>query len=77
MALKSELMLAKLRLLYFHGDDDYFHLSQPQAQVLENSIKDIEIMLKNQHIDDTQANILAKEIKSKRKAYNLPISVKR
>lgn len=33
-------------------------------------------MLKNQHIDDTQANILAKEIKSKRKAYNLPISVK-
>lgn len=77
VALKSELMLAKLRLLYFHGDDDYFYLSQPQAQVLENSIKDIEFMLKNQHIDDTQANILAKEIKSKRKAYNLPISVKR
>ena len=35
IALKAETMLARLRLLYCHGDDDYFELSQPQAKELE------------------------------------------
>lgn len=48
IALKAETMLARLRLLYCHGDDDYFELSQPQAKELEALVKKADELFENQ-----------------------------
>lgn len=76
VALKAELMLARLKLLYFHGDEDYFHLSHPQAKELETFILQTESDLKNKQMDDAQADILAQQLRNIRKAYNQPSSIR-
>lgn len=76
VALKAELMLARLKLLYCHGDEDYFNLSNPQSKEVEKLIKDAEILLENHPKDDVQADILAQKIRNARKAYNQPVSMK-
>lgn len=76
VALKAELMLARLKLLYFHSDEDYFHLSHPQAKELETFILQTESDLKNKQMDDTQADILAQQLRNIRKAYNQPSSIR-
>ena len=68
-------MLARLKLLYFHGKEDYFHLSQPQAKELETLIQQAESVLASQQTDDVQVNILAEKMKSARKTYNQPSSM--
>lgn len=73
--LKSELLLAKLKLLYYHGNEDYFNLEHPQAKEMEETIKNAEIFLKNNGTDNPQAKILANQLKEKRKAYSQPISI--
>lgn len=75
MELKAELLLAKLKLLYFHGDEDYFNLTQPQAKELDELIKNTENIIKNNQPDDLLIEKLTNEIKEKRKAYNQPISI--
>lgn len=69
-------MLARLKLLYFHSDEDYFHLSHPQAKELETFILQTESDLKNKQMDDTQADILAQQLRNIRKAYNQPSSIR-
>lgn len=74
IALKAEVMLARLRLLYFHGEDDYFGLSHSQSKELEALVtKAYELLEKP--MDEAQADGLAKEIRDKRKAYSVPCSV--
>lgn len=75
IALKAETMLARLRLLYCHGNDDYFELSQPQAKELEALVKKVEPLLEKP-MDEAQADGLAKEMRAKRKAYSVPCSVR-
>ena len=75
IALKAETMLARLRLLYCHGNDDYFELSQPQAKELEALVKKVDELLEKP-MDEAQADGLAKEIRDKRKAYSVPCSVR-
>lgn len=75
VALMAESMLARLKLLYFHGKEDYFHLSQPQAKELETLIQQAESVLASQQTDDVQVNILAEKMKSARKTYNQPSSM--
>lgn len=76
VALKAELMLARLKLLYFHGDEDYFHLSHPQAKELETFILQTDSDLKNKQMDDAQADILAQQLRNIRKAYSQPSSIR-
>lgn len=76
VSLKAELMLARLKLLYYHGEDDYFNLEQPQAKELEQLIRKAETFLNDKHTDETQADMLAKELKDKRKSYTVPLSIK-
>lgn len=76
VSLKAELLLARLRLLYYHGEDDYFNLEQPQAKELEQLIRKAETFLNDKHTDETQADMLAKELKDKRKSYTVPLSIK-
>lgn len=76
VALKAELMLARLKLLYFHGDEDYFLLSHPQAKELETFILQTESDLKNKQMDDAQADILTQQLRNIRKAYNQPSSIR-
>lgn len=75
IALKAETMLARLRLLYCHGDDDYFELSQPQAKELEALVKKADELFEKP-MDEAQADGLAKEMRAKRKAYSVPCSVR-
>lgn len=75
IALKAETMLARLRLLYCHGQDDYFELSQPQAKELEALVKKADKLLEKP-MDEAQADELAKEIRDKRKVYSVPCSVR-
>lgn len=76
VALKAELALAQLKLLYFHGEEDYFNLSHPQAKELQQLIETTASSLKKNQVDDTQADVLAQELRNKRKAYSLPLSIK-
>lgn len=76
VALRAELALAQLKLLYFHGDDDYFHLSHPQAQELEQLIKTAVVSLEKNQVDDVQAEAMSQELRNKRKTYSLPLSVR-
>lgn len=76
VALKAELALAQLKLLYFHGEEDYFNLSHPQAKELQQLIETTVSSLKKNQVDDTQADVLAQELRNKRKAYSLPLSIK-
>lgn len=76
VSLKAELMLARLKLLYYHGEDDYFNLEQPQAKELEQLIRKAETFLNDKHTDEAQADMLAKELKDKRKSYTVPLSIK-
>ena len=75
IALKAETMLARLRLLYCHGNDDYFELSQPQAKELEALVKKADELLEKP-MDEAQADGLAKEMREKRKVYSVPCSVR-
>lgn len=76
VALKAELALAQLKLLYFHGDEDYFHLSHPQAKELQQLIETVVSSLKKNQVNDAQADVLAQELRNKRKAYSVPLSIK-
>lgn len=75
VALQAECMLARLRLLYFHGEEDYFHLSHPQAVELKQLIEKVEAALKD-NLGDDRADVLAKELREKRKMYSLSLSVR-
>lgn len=75
IALRAEAMLARLRLLYCHGQDDYFELSQPQAKELEALVKKADELLEKP-MGEAQADGLAKEIREKRKAYSVPCSMR-
>lgn len=75
IALKAETMLARLRLLYCHGNDDYFELSQPQAKELEALVKKADELLEKP-VDEAQADGFAKEMREKRKVYSVPCSVR-
>ena len=75
IALKAEILLARLRLLYCHGQDDYFELSQPQAKELEALVKKADELLEKP-MDEAQADGFAKEMREKRKVYSVPCSVR-
>lgn len=73
IALRCQLFLAKLTLLYYHGNDDYYNLKHPDCIALQKAIKDGENALNNNSNNIDEITSILKQL---RENYKVEISVK-
>lgn len=74
--LRAEVALAKFKDVYFHGNEDYFRPEASERLQLLTIVGEAERLLAGKNTDSDRAKALCRQIREKRKHYNLSFSLK-
>lgn len=72
--LRTEMALSRLKELYHHGDEDYFAPKNAQRIALKKTLKQAEDFFQRKSANEAEAQALAKQLQTQRKAYAMPFS---
>lgn len=74
--LRAEVALAKFKDVYFHGNEDYFRPEASERLQLLAIVGEAEKLIAGKNPDSGRAKALCRQIREKRKHYNLSFSLK-